>query len=318
MNREFEKRSEMVFQALSVLVKIDPRVVFLGGSAIQALLEKPKRLSIDLDISYAGDVKTLIAELEKEGYSVAERKSRDPNFLFFTMNKDEAIVKLDISRSAIPETETHVVGGTRVRIPKKCYFLAAKFSSLAFGTIGRFEAEPTQMIKDIFDIDCLLNLGADLKHMALDWERIVSDQNKLRGANFGEVQCIESIQATLLKCAEIEPLPAFFIPQSALGSFTDSLPQGKIVRAQLATMAARALLLLISMSNEFYWLEKTVSAESKDKKKLDEAEGILVQNALLNPKQVHALKLAAPRALIYLKYWSKKKARGAIASKFTS
>lgn len=307
MNKEFEERSKTVFQALSLLVKIDSRVVFLGGSAIQALLEKPKRLSIDLDISYPGEVKTLIDGLEKAGYTVKQRQSRNTNFLFYTISKGDVIVKLDISRFAIPETETHKVSDSEVLIPKKCYFLAAKLSSLSFGTIGRFEEEPTQITKDIFDIDCLLEIGVDLNHMAKDWQHIILDQNKLRGKSFLEVQCAEAVQTTLLKCVEVEPLPKFFIPQSAVGSFEDSLVRGKITRPELATMAARALLLLVYMNNDFYELEKTVLAESRERKKLDEAEKMLVQRGILDAKQIHTLKLIAPRALIYLKYWSAKK-----------
>ncbi len=307
MNKDFEKRSNTVFHVLSVLVRIDQRIVFLGGSAIQALFEKPKRLSIDLDISYPGDVSTLFKSLEEAGYVVKERQSRNPNFLFYTITKEGVIVKLDISRFAIPETEKHKVAGTEVLIPKKCYFLAAKLSSLSFGTIGRFEAEPTQIIKDIFDIDCLLELGVDLEHMVNDWQHIISDQNKLRSTGFSEVQCVESAQSTLLRCIEVAPLPDFFIPSSALGSFEDSLVRGRITRPELATMAARALLLLVNMGNGFYAIENIVLAESRDKKKLDEAEQILVQRAILDPKQIHTLKLTSPRALIYLKYSSEKK-----------
>jgi hypothetical protein len=169
MNKEFEKRSKTVFQVLSLLVKIEPRIVFLGGSAIQALFEKPKRLSIDLDISYPGDVLTLIRSLETAGYAVSQRNSPtpNPNFIFYRISKDGVMVKLDICRLAIPETEMHKVAGTAVQIPKKCYFLAAKLSSLAFGTIGRLDAEPVQSIKDIFDIDCLLEIGVDLDHMVI-------------------------------------------------------------------------------------------------------------------------------------------------------
>ena len=289
MNREFEKRSKTVFHVLSLLVKIDQRIVFLGGSAIQALFEKPKRLSIDLDISYPGEILNIIKSLEEEGYAVKQRQSRNPNFLFYTISKGGVIVKLDISRFVIPETEKHNVSGTEVRIPKKCYFLAAKLSSLSFGTIGCFEAEPVQVIKDIFDIDCLLGIGVDLDHMANDWKHITSDQNKLRGTGFSEVQCAKSAQSALLRCIEVAPLPDFFIPSSALGSFEDSLVRGRITRPELATMAARALLLLVSMGNGFYELEKTISSDSQDRNKLDEAEQTLVKRGVLDAKQIRTI-----------------------------
>jgi hypothetical protein len=307
MNKEFEKRSKTVFQVLSLLVKIEPRIVFLGGSAIQALIEKPKRLSIDLDISYPGEVKTFIRSLEEAGYTVKERHSYSPNFLFYTVLKGDVKVKLDISRFSISETEKHKIDGASVLIPKKCYFVAAKLSSLAFGTIGRFELEPIQVVKDIFDIDCLLELGVQLDHAAGDWQQIISDQNRLRGTQFREVQCAESVQSILLRCIDVEPSPEFFIQQNALGSFEDSLVRGKIKRQELATMAAKTLLLLVNLGNGFYEIEKAALSESRDRKKLGEAEQILVEKKLFDPKQLHALKIIAPKALIYLKYWSEKK-----------
>lgn len=308
MNRDFEKRSKTVFQVLSLLVEAEPRLVFLGGSAIQALLEKPKRLSIDLDISYPGEVKTLITSLESAGYTVAERHSRSPSsFLFYTISKEDVTIKLDVSRFAIAETENHKIAGKTVRIPRKCYFLAAKLSSLAFGTIGRFEQEPIQITKDIFDINCLLDIDVDLNHMAKDWHAIVSEQNRLRGAQFSEVRCAESVQSTLLRCVEAAPLPEFFIPQNALGSFEQSLVSGRVLRQDLVTMVARALLLLVNMDNSFYELEKQVASESRNKQKLNEAEQTLAQKKILEPKQLHAIKIVVPRALIYLKLWSEKK-----------
>jgi hypothetical protein len=308
MNRDFEKRSKTVFQVLSLLVEAAPQLVFLGGSAIQALLEKPKRLSIDLDISYPGEVKSLLASLESAGYAVAERHSRSPSsFLFYTVSKEEVMVKLDVSRFAIPETENHKIAGKTVRIPRKCYFLAAKLSSLAFGTIGRFEQEPIQITKDVFDINCLLDIDVDLDHMAKDWHHIVTDQNRLRGTQFSEVKCAESVQSALLRCVEVTPLPEFFIPQSALGSFEQSLIGGRVLRQDIATMAARALLLLVNMDNSFYELEKQVASESGNRQKLDEAEQILAQKKILEPGQIRAIKIVAPRALIYLKFWSERK-----------
>ena len=83
MNKEFERRSKEVFEVLSILVKIDKRIIFLGGSAIQATLPEQKRLSIDLDISYSDEIDKLIRGLENAGYVVLKRKVVIP-FLFFT------------------------------------------------------------------------------------------------------------------------------------------------------------------------------------------------------------------------------------------
>lgn len=306
MNKEFEKRAKTVFHALSLLAEIDPRVVFLGGSAIQSLLKKPKRLSIDLDIAFPGDMGQFIEGLAKAGYEVKQRQSSDPNFLFYTITHGDVTIKLDISRFSVPETEMHKISGKEIRVPKKCYFLAAKLSSLAFGTIGRLDAEPGQAIKDIFDIDCLLEMGAGLDHMADDWMHIIADQNKLRKTRFSKAKCAESVQNALLRCMAVSPSPESFIQQGALGNFQENLLEGRVTRQELATMAARALLLLVDMDKSFYELEKVITVESRDRKKLDEAEQILVQKGVLDAEQIHALKLIAPKALTYLRYWSDK------------
>ncbi len=305
MNKQFQERSKAVFEALCVLAKIDGKIIFLGGSAIQALLEKPKRLSIDLDVSYAGDVQKLVEGLLQAGYAVNQRESKNQSFLFYNLLKNNVLVKLDVSKFVIPETEMRRIQGVEILFPKQSYFLAAKLSTLAFGTIGRFVQEPTQIIKDIFDVNCLLDEKAGLEKTARDWKQVIIDENKLRNTGFSEKQCLESAETTLLKC--VQATPVFFIPQSALGSFQDTLLTGKITRSDLATLSARALLLLACMDNGFYGVEKQALIESQDAKKLVLAEKTLLEKNLLTPQQAHALKLTAPKALVFLKCWGEKR-----------
>lgn len=304
MNKEFEQRSKAVFEALPVLVRIDPRVVFLGGSAIQALLPKPKRLSIDLDVSCSVNQQTLLRGLEKEDYTVALRKSHNPNFLFYRLSKGGVEIKLDVSRFTVQDTEKRRLGGVQVLFPKGRYFLASKLASLSYGTIGRFEKEPSQVIKDIFDVNCLLDVGVSLDGMRRNWLQIISDQNQLRKTGFTEAECVASARDTLLHCVEAAPFPEFFIPKSALGSFQDSLVSGRVLRQDLAVMAARAFLLLFCM-DDFYGVEPKVLADSQDLSELSDAEAGLVGDKLLSVQQAGALKLTAPRALAYLRALSR-------------
>jgi len=70
MNREFRKRHDQVLETLRLLTaqaeKQGEAVVFVGGSALQAALPKPLRLSIDLDIGYAGEPEGLVFSLKPE------------------------------------------------------------------------------------------------------------------------------------------------------------------------------------------------------------------------------------------------------------
>lgn len=300
MNEDFERRSKAVFDNLRILIGIDPDIIFLGGSAIQALLEKPKRLSIDLDIAYSGDIQKLIKELEKEGYEVKQRKSPVPDFIFYNISKDRVLVKLDISKLSIPETEKQKIKNFTVLTPKLGYFLASKLSALAFDTIVRLEKEPQQVLKDVFDISCILDLQPNLDQLKKDWLQIVHDQNKLRKTRFSEPECLSSAQKTLLKCVEATPLPGFFIPSHALGSFQDTLVEGKITRRDVVTMVARALALSTNMNNKFYEIEKSVLAEAKNASKLEEASKVLTKRNFIEAKQITAIKTIAPTALMYL------------------
>jgi hypothetical protein len=72
-------------------------------------------------------------------------------------------------------------------------------------------------------------------------------------------------------------------------------------------MAARALLLLANMDNGFYGIEKEVLTDSGNPEKLEEAERMLVGNDFINAKQIRAIKITAPKALVYLKFFGVKK-----------
>lgn len=300
MNEDFQKRSNAVFDKLKIIIRIAPELVFLGGSAIQTLLKTPKRLSIDLDIAYSGDIQQFIKELEKEGYEVKQRKSRVPDFTFYNISKNGVLVKLDISKLSIPETEKHNVKDFQVLTPKPSYFLASKLSALAFDTIGRLEEEPQQILKDIFDINCILDLRPDLDQLQNDWRQIIIDQNKLRKTRFTEYECLSSAQKTLLKCVDATPLPDFFIPQHSLGSFQDMLIDSKIFRRDITIMAARVLVLSNNMNGQFYGIEKSVLEDAKDVSKLEEASRTLVEKNYLSNQQIKAIKMIAPTALMFL------------------
>ncbi|MDO8647542.1 MAG: hypothetical protein Q7R70_03945, partial [Candidatus Diapherotrites archaeon] len=101
MNVEFNKRQEQVFEILEMLAvkarENKESFVFIGGSAVQSLLERPKRLSIDLDAYYSGNTGLLLDCLKPE-FEISERKSRnEEQFKFFEAKKDNILVKIDLA-----------------------------------------------------------------------------------------------------------------------------------------------------------------------------------------------------------------------------
>lgn len=304
MNREFERRSREVLSVLSILVETDRRVVFLGGSAIQATLRQPRRLSIDLDISYQGAPEKLIERLRNVGYHVQRRQSSSPLFAFYSVTRDNVKVKLDVSHFRIAETGTISIAGIRVLVPSQSYFLASKLSSLASGTVGRLDVEPLQIIKDIFDIHCLLDSRPGLGTMRSEWRQILSDQNALRKTAYTEAQCKADTLAHLLRCMGVSPTNAYFISPNTFRSFEEMLFAGKLALKGFITMAARALLLLASMDDGFYSLEKEALSRAADLGSLDDAEKGLSAQGVLDAGSLRTLKKIAPQALMYLRYWS--------------
>lgn len=305
MNEDFKKRSESVLHAVKVLSENEPGVIFLGGSAIQKILPKPKRLSIDLDVAYAGKQEKLVEILRKAGYSVAERKTGFPDFSYYLVSREDAKIKLDIGKFSVPDTNSLKIGGVPVRIPVCSYFLASKLSCLASGTIGRRFEEPFQTIKDIFDINCLLDLREKIDGMEPNWKQIISDQNRIRKENFQENQCLNSIQKKLFSC--IPTSEPFNISKHEFGSFQDTLLEGKISRTDFSEMSARALLLSSYMGNEFYAMEKKAAGEAADRKKLADAETFLrrkIGMTGIDEAQLYSIKVNAPRSLMYLKHWA--------------
>lgn len=307
MNKEFERRSREVFRLLSVLVKTDRQVVFLGGSAIQATLKRPRRLSIDLDISYATAPEKLVEGLKKAGYLVQGKPSRSSLFAFYNITRDNVKIKIDVSRFRITETETIDLAGDRVAVPSQSYLLASKLSSLAFGTIGRLEVEQLQIIKDIFDISCLLDSRPRLDTMQDNWRQIISDQNDLRKTDYAELRCAVDVQTQLLKCMRVSPTAEYFISRNTFKSFEDMLFEGKLAPRDFITMAARALLLLVHMDDGFYATEKEVLSRYSDLGSLEDAEKKLSGEEILDAKSLRMLKKIAPQALLHLRYWLDRK-----------
>jgi len=318
VNKEFEARHNEVLRILLLLSKEAQRLgedlVFLGGSAVQAVLSNPKRLSIDLDVYYSGDAGKLTEILVPAGYKNTQRKSRSPElFEFHTARKNDVIVKMDFLKIRVPEKyifKKDIIlleqGEFHAFIGKPEYLMAAKLSALAVGTIGRKEESGTleiDVVKDVFDMNSLLDdfpgLGAKIKEAFFD---ITAQQNKLRGTSYTLQEVHESLERTLKGVARSgKDAP---VTQGALQSFMQHLYSGELTRSGLATMAMRTFYHASAIQrNEDPAKGEEAVKKDGDREYLSKCEMALVE-AGEDVGMLHELKIFTPRALIYL-YCSK-------------
>ncbi len=316
VNKEFEARHNETLQILSILSKeaerLKENLVFLGGSAVQAILANSKRLSIDLDVYYSGNVEKLVAVLESQGYKNTLRKSRDPElFEFYTTRKEEVIVKMDFLKPPVPEKYSfkkelvEPLQGKKfmVHIAKPEYLMAAKLSALAVGTIGRKEKSETLAIdevKDAYDFNCLLDEFPEAEIGINEaFLEIVNQQNKLRKTDYTIKEIQESLEKTLRTMVRFGK--DSFISQGVLGNFTQHLYTGELTRSVLATIAMRTLFhaKFIARKESSNKGEETAKQKEADRNYVSDYEKRLI-GAGEDQEILHELKIKAPKALIYL------------------
>ncbi|MBU0592042.1 nucleotidyl transferase AbiEii/AbiGii toxin family protein [Candidatus Micrarchaeota archaeon] len=320
MNKDFEARHNETLKILSLLSKeaerLEEELVFLGGSAVQAILKNPKRLSIDLDVYYSGDAGKLVVVLEAESYKNTLRKSFDPGlFEFYTAKKGDVLVKMDFLKTRVPGRYTfkkellEATTGKKftAHIAKPEYLMAAKLSALAVGTIGRKEKSETleiDIVKDVYDFNCLSDEFPDQNvQMAEVLHEIMTQQNKLRKTSYTMNDVYKSLEKNLRNLSYLGKKA--FVGQGTLGNFMQHLYNGELSRSNLATAAMRILYHVKSIQRK----ESTTRGEKAAKEKIADrvyvsgCERELIE-AGEDPLLLHELKIMAPKALIYL-YYSK-------------
>lgn len=316
MNKEFEKRHGQALEVLSFLSERareeKETLVFLGGSAIQAILKQPRRLSIDLDIYYSGETKPLISSLEHD-FKVEVRRTRSELFSFYNVTKDNVLVKVDVTKFPLAAEGSKPYEQRRLSANKMDfavytatpdYLLASKFSSLAYGTTGRAEFEPVSFLKDAYDANCLMDEFGMPAATRKYFEEITGVQNKLRKTSYALQQVVESALQNLLKpvtATEVKPT----VSKSALEIFNGYLLGEQIRKPALYAIAARTAACVKILessgdcSKEAGELEKFVRESRADKTLVSSVEKTLTSRGL-SPERMHELRVIAPEALLYL------------------
>ena len=316
MNKDFEKRQAQVLDVLALLSKKaaaeKEALVFIGGSAIQAaILSRPRRLSVDLDAFYAGDASKLLAVLKPE-YKVSPRPTkRTELFDFYNVVKDGVQVKVDVTRFPLVEKEApHEARrlGTKkfeALVATPDYLLASKLSTLAIGTVGRDRGQQLDFLKDVFDSDCLLS-ECGVSEKTLDYfGQICKAQNKIRETKFSAGEIIDSAVKALLESALTDDSRAT-IKKGDLGNFNEYYFGGALKKNDYWTMAYRLAAYLNAfkqpstgeMLGLIKAIEKTVNEKYAEKSFIENCEKELSGKGV-DSKQLHELKIVAPKALAY-------------------
>ena len=316
MNQEFAQRQAQVLELLGIISAFaetkQKTLVFLGGSAVQVILKQPQRLSIDLDIFYDGTPDELITAIPKE-YVVTKKKSRDQDlFEFYETMKNNALVKLDISRFALIKNDhpyekkkITILGKNQVvNIATSDYLLASKFSSISIGTIGRKPDRSDfqiNFLKDVFDANCLINdFGLTPKTFEY-FNHIVNTQNTLRKTNYTSSESVQSAIKALLDSSKKDKGT---ISKGALQSFSQYLVARKNIKQpeywELSYRLA-AYLQCFKKTDPLNEIDliKNKASQYANKQIIEQCEKELIEKGFAKV-EAHELKILSPKALIYL------------------
>ncbi len=312
MNSEFKKRHDLVFEILSVLSGEargqDKKLVFIGGSAVQAILPKAIRLSIDLDVHYSGNPKKLVGCLQPE-FEVNELFLRnDKQFRFFEATKKGTRVEIDIARYSLlakgkPYKLTKI-SSFKTLTAKPEYLLASKLSALAIGTIGRKKEGKdfqTNFLKDVVDAHQLIGFTKPSRKVRDFFGDIVKIQNRLGKINHSNGNTTKSIANALIDSIKVED---GIITMSGLRNFKEYLFGASIRKPDYWEMAAivaaytRIVLAEKEGFKAFKKIDAAVQTDYTNREKANHWQEKLESKGV-DSELLHELKILAPKALGY-------------------
>jgi len=318
LNIEFKRRQEQVLEVLRILSQVAKQkrkiLVFLGGSAIQtAVLSSPKRLSVDLDVYYDGNIEGLMAALRNSHTIEQRHSSQEDLFSFYSIFKGAIQVKLDVTKFGLAQSgkpyekrQIKTANGTfEANVATAQYLIASKFSSIAIGTVGRRNGSAIDFLKDVFDCSLLIDEFGIRQQAWQFFVQIGEIQNRIRKTDFSMEQITASALSQLRLSASVEDERAN-IRKADLGNFNQYLLEGQLKKAGYWTMAYHLSACLSSFKK--YGEEKAAEAISKIEKDAGRyADSAFVAtceaqlaNAGIDAKELHTLKIMAPKALTYL------------------
>ncbi len=210
------------FALLGYLVQTETNFVFKGGSSLLLHLSQIKRLSIDIDIIFGGDLKEFKMKLEQIPGNIPfvrfeedERGDKGlPNrkhFKFFyisSISNNEDYVLLDIvfeNPSYIPFNESKVIKSDffeteielSVKVPSIEGLLGDKLTAFAPHTIGvpfiteKGKSMTMQVVKQLFDIGELFNIASNFENIETAFKETYKKENIYRKNIFTVEQVLQ-------------------------------------------------------------------------------------------------------------------------------
>jgi hypothetical protein len=215
------EKTVLAFALLGYIAQLNEDFIFKGGTSL--LLHTPmiKRLSIDIDIIYGGDIENFISKLsevsKQSPFLRFEENTRGdrglPNRKHFKfmynspLSGKEDSVLLDIvleNPGYIPYTETkqiitdlfEVNYALKVTIPHIESLLGDKLTAFAPLTIGvPFEAKngismSMQVVKQLYDIGELFDISTDFEKIKTAYNAVFEKENGYRDGKFTKDQAL--------------------------------------------------------------------------------------------------------------------------------
>jgi len=210
------------FALLGYLVQLEPNFVFKGGTSLLLHLPKIKRLSIDIDIMFGGDINEFTIKLAQipnnEPFTKFEEDARGdrglPNrkhFKFFytsseTNNEDSILLDVVLEDTSfiesiedkaivsdIFETDTQL----SVKVPSIEGLLGDKLTAFAPHTIGvpfvtsSGKNMTMQVAKQLFDIGELFNGATDFEKVSTAFKATFEKEQGYHSTKFSETEVLE-------------------------------------------------------------------------------------------------------------------------------
>jgi len=323
VKEEFARRHDMVLDLFRLLTeeakKQKEDFVFIGGSAVQCVLKKPRRLSIDLDVWYSGNVDQLMASLGSD-YSVEVRPSKAEMFRFFRVvrNHDGLLVKVDFLRHSLLVQESPYIkhkvdapaGSFTGYVASPDYLLASKLVALGVNTLGRVRKQnfESDFIKDVVDCNSLLTEHGLSGKTWPYFFGVCQVQNKFLDKTHSVVDVASDAVKVLIECSDVSGAESLIQSQDlGRGNFGEYLLSGSLTKNEFSLLACRVAACLSFMQHfegaaaveAFSRLEKTVKARFQDRAFLRKASSELSEKGL-KTEYLNGLRTLAPKALIYL------------------
>jgi hypothetical protein len=311
MNQDFKKRHDQVFETLRIISEAASKqgklVVFIGGSAVQAQLPKPLRLSFDLDICGPDDSEKIISMLETE-YEVKDNGT-SAIFHYYKAIKDKVETKIDVT-SIVPPKEAY----SQVKLPNDKaftaniasleYLLASKLTALSIGTIGRDAnkaGHAIQFLKDTFDAGTLIDLGFATPTMWDYFEKVCDDENKLRGTHYPPKEVADKAVKALIAANPFHSQTT--TTKSVLTTFQEYLIEGRSKQLSFVPHFCKTAAYLAAYerdhANPENGLPSSAELANLTKDALMEMEGKIL-SASIDEQLARRLRIEAPESLAYI------------------